>query len=198
MTIQNKFTFMQTGQMYNDLDPQLVAFRERSVLKTNEYNESFGQSPETRENVLRSILGSAGTNVHFEPVFRCEFGVNIHIGNDFYANFDCVLLDGGKITIGNNVLFGPRVGLYTSNHAYDAEERRNGGCFAKPINVGNDVWLGAGVHVMPGVTIGNNTIIGAGSIVTKDIPSNMIAAGVPCNVIRPITEADKSDYLNTL
>ena len=198
MNIKEKFTFMKTGKMYNDLDQEIVAFREKTVLKTNEYNQSFGLSSVVRQKILEELLGSAGKNVHFEPTLRCEFGVNIHIGDDFYANFDCVLLDAGGITIGNNVLFGPRVGLYTANHAFDAEERRNGGCFAKPIKVGNNVWIGAGVHIMPGVTIGDNTIIGSGSIVTSNIPSNVIATGSPCKVLREITEEDKTEYLNTL
>lgn len=198
MNIKEKFAFMKTGKMYNDLDPDIVAFREKTVLKTNEYNQSFGLSSGVRQKILEELLGSTGKNVHFEPTFRCEFGVNIHIGDDFYANFDCVLLDAGEITIGNNVLFGPRVGLYTANHAFDAEERKNGGCFAKSIKVGNNVWIGAGVHIMPGVTIGDNTIIGSGSIVTSNIPSSVIAAGSPCKVLREITEGDKTEYLNTL
>ncbi|MBV6738218.1 sugar O-acetyltransferase [Priestia megaterium] len=198
MNIKEKFAFMKTGKMYNDLDPDIVAFREKTVFKTNEYNQSFGLSSGVRQKILEELLGSIGKNVHFEPTLRCEFGVNIHIGDDFYANFDCVLLDAGGITIGNNVLFGPRVGLYTANHAFDAEERRNGGCFAKPIKVGNNVWVGAGVHIMPGVTIGDNTIIGSGSIVTSNIPSNVIATGSPCKVLREITEEDKTEYLYTL
>ncbi|MCM3340733.1 MULTISPECIES: sugar O-acetyltransferase [unclassified Paenibacillus] len=198
MSIQNKFDFMKTGKMYNDLDPEIVAYREKIVLKTNEYNQSFGQPRETREKILQEFMGSIGENVHFEPTFRCEFGANIHIGNDFYANFDCVMLDGGEITIGDNVLFGPRAGLYTSNHAINHEERKQGGCFSKPIRVGDNVWFGANVTVMPGVTIGDNTVIGAGSVVTSDIPSNVIAVGVPCKVLREITEADKTDYLLTL
>lgn len=105
-----------------------------------------------------------------------------------------VMLDGGGIEIGDHVLFGPRVGIYTSNHAVDAWERVNGACYARPVKIGNHVWVGAGVHINPGVTIGDNTIIGSGSVITKDIPANVIAAGVPCKVIREITEADKTGY----
>ena len=180
--------------MYNDLTEELVAARENTVFLTNEYNASFGKPSEEREAILKKLLKSIGTRVHFEPNFRCEFGYNISIGNNFYANFDCIMLDGGGIEIGDNVLFGPRVGIYTSNHAMDAWERVHGACYAKPVKIGNNVWLGAGVHINQGVTIGDNTIIGSGSVITKDIPANVVAAGVPCKVIRAITEKDRTGY----
>ncbi|MBP2623675.1 O-acetyltransferase [Streptococcus oricebi] len=180
--------------MYNDLTPELVEAREKVVFLTNAYNESFGKSAQEREAILKELFHSIGSNVHFEPTLRCEFGYNTSIGDNFYANFDCVLLDGGGITIGNNVLFGPRVGLYTSNHAIDAQERSQGACYAKPITIGDNVWLGAGVHVNQGVTIGKNSVIGSGSVVTHDIPDNVVAAGVPCRVIRQITENDRTGY----
>ena len=164
-----------------------VEAREKTVFLTNEYNASFGKPAEEREAILKKLLRSIGN-------FRCEFGYNISIGNNFYANFDCIMLNGGGIEIGDNVLFGPRVGIYTSNHAMDAWERTHGACYAKPVRIGNNVWVGAGVHINQGVTIGDNTIIGSGSVITKDIPANVVAAGVPCKVIREITEADKTGY----
>lgn len=187
---------MLSGEMYNDLTPFLVNQREKTVFLTNEYNNSFGKDKQIREDILKKILKSIGTNVHFEPNLRCEFGFNITIGNNFYANYDCILLDGNTITIADNVLFGPRVGLYTANHAIDAEERVAGGCYARPITIGNNVWVGANVDIMGGVTIGNNSIIGAGSVITKSIPENVIAAGVPCKVIREITKEDRTGYLS--
>lgn len=180
--------------MYNDLTKELVELREKTVFLTNEYNASFGKPQGEREAILKTLLKSIGTNVHFEPTFRCEFGCNISIGSSFYANFDCVMLDGGGIEIGDNVLFGPRVGIYTSNHAADAWERVNGACYAKPVKIGNNVWVGAGVHINQGITIGDNTIIGSGSVLTKDIPANVVAAGIPCKVIREITDKDKTGY----
>lgn len=185
---------MLSGKMYNDLDNDLVTQREKTVLLTNKYNASFGSTSEVREKILWELFENVGQGVHFEPNFRCEFGFNITIGNNFYANFDCIMLDGGKIHIGNNVLFGPRVGIYTSNHAIDATERVAGGCYAKPVTIQDNVWVGAGVHINQGITIGKNTIIGSGSVVTKDIPANVIAAGNPCKVIRPVTEEDKTGF----
>ena len=194
MTLTEQFEFIRSGQMYNDLKPELVAAREKAVFLTNEYNASFGQKAEVREALLAKLIGALGKHVHFEPTFRCEFGRNIKIGNNFYANFDCVLLDGGSIEIGDDVLFGPRVGIYTSNHAFDADERAAGACYAKSVKIGNRVWAGAGVNINQGVTIGDGAIIGSGSVITKDVPANVIAAGVPCKVIRQITEADRTGF----
>lgn len=194
MTLADQFDLIHSGIMYNDLTPELVNAREEAVFLTNDYNASFGKTAEMREAILRKLLGSLGSRVHFEPTFRCEFGRNIRIGNNFYANFDCVMLDGGSIEIGDDVLFGPRVGIYTSNHAKDAAERAAGGCYARPVKIGNRVWIGAGVHINQGVTIGDGAIVGSGSVVTKDIPAGVIAAGVPCRIIREITEADKTGF----
>ena len=194
MNLEEQRQFILNGNMYNDLSDELVEAREKTVFLTNEYNASFGKPAEEREAILKKLLKSIGKGVYFEPNFRCEFGYNISIGNNFYANFDCIMLDGGGIEIGDNVLFGPRVGIYTSNHAMDAWERTHGACYAKPVRIGNNVWIGANVSVLPGVTIGSSSIIGAGSVVNKDIPEGVIAAGNPCKVIRKITEEDKKKY----
>lgn len=185
---------MLSGEMYNDLSIELVQRREQVVFLTNDYNSTYGKPKEIREALLRKLLRRIGENVHFEPNFRCEFGFNISIGNNFFANFDCIMLDGNLITIGDNVLLGPRVGMYTANHALDPQERVMGGCYARPITIGDNVWIGAGVHLMGGVTVGRNSVIGAGSVVTKDVPENVIAAGTPCKVIREITEKDKTRF----
>lgn len=198
MNLEEQKERMLSGKMYNDLDEVLVTARKEAVFLTNEYNKSYGQPPEVREAILEKLLGKMGQDVFFEPDFRCEFGFHISIGNHFYANFDCVMLDGGGIVIGDNVMFGPRVGIYTSRHAFDAKERAKGACFAKPVRIGNNVWIGGGVHIDHGVTIGDNTIIGAGSVITRDIPADTVAAGVPCRVIRKITKQDKTDYLEFL
>lgn len=194
MTLDEHMALMRTGAMYNDLAPELVRAREATVVLSNRYNASFGRPAPEREAILRTLLGSVGQHVHFEPTLRCEFGRNISIGNNFYANFDCILLDAAPITIGDNVLFGPRVGLYSANHALDAVERAAGGCYARPICIGNGVWLGAGVHITPGVSIGAGSIVGAGSVVTRSVPAGVVAAGVPCRVIRALTPADRTGF----
>lgn len=195
MTLEERVRKMVSGEMYNDVSPELLPLRRRAVLLAREYNEAYGRSQEEREAILRKLMKSVGEGVHLEPDFRCEFGMNITLGDGFFANYDCVMLDCAEIVIGKNVLFGPRVGVYTANHATDPWERANGACYTKPVHIGNNVWIGAGAHINPGVTIGDNSIIGSGSVVTKDIPANVIAAGVPCKVIREITEADKTGYV---
>ena len=194
MNLQEQRALMLSGQMYNDLTPELVGARARAVELTDDYHRSLGRPQAEREALLRGFLAAIGSGVHFEPSFRCEFGFNIRIGSGFYANFDCVMLDGGEITIGDDVLLGPRVGLYTSNHAIDRAERIAGGCYARPIVVGDGVWVGGNVQINQGVTIGDGAIIGSGSVVTRDVPAGVIAAGVPCRVLRDITDADKTGF----
>lgn len=192
MNLDEKFAYMATGQTYNDLDPILVSARKESTKLTTAINNE--QDMAKKEVLIRNLFGSAGIAPDLNPNFRCEFGRNIHVGDYFYANYDTVILDGAKVTIGDRVLFGPKVGLYTSNHSFDAHEHELGGCIAKPITIGNRCWLAANVTVLPGVTIGDDVIIGAGSVVTHDIPSNVIAVGNPCHVLREITEADKTGF----
>lgn len=195
---ENYLDFIQFGKMYNDLADTLIQTRQTTMRALLTYNNLYGTDEPARKKILSDLLGSVGESVFFELGFRCEFGKHIHIGERFYSNFDCILLDGAEIRIGDDVLFGPRVGIFTTNHAIDPEERAAGACYAKPVSIGNKVWLGANVTVNQGVTIGENTIIGSGSVVTKDIPANVIAVGNPCRILRTITEADKTDYFSTL
>lgn len=197
MTMDEQRRLILSGAMYNDLTEELVAARARAVQATDRYNASVGQSAEVREALLRELLGHVGANAFFEPTFRCEFGDNISVGEGFYANFDCVMLDGGGITIGDHVLLGPRVSIYTTNHATDPAERAAGACYARPVVIGDAVWIGGGVTINPGVTIGEGAIIGSGSVVTHDVPARTVAAGVPARVLRTITEADRTTYLDT-
>jgi maltose O-acetyltransferase len=150
-----------------------------------------GRPAAEREELLAALLDRIGAGVHLEPTFRCEFGFNIEIGNNFYANFDCVMLDGGGITIGNNVLLGPRVSIYTTNHALDEAERRAGACTAKRVVVEDGVWVGGGVTINPGVQIGRGSVIGSGSVVTTSVPAHTVATGVPARVVRHITTDDR-------
>jgi maltose O-acetyltransferase len=195
MTLAEQLAQARSGAVYDDLTQELVIAREKVILLANRYNASFGSTSTEREAILRQLLGRMGNRVHFEPTFRCEFGQGIEIGDDFYANFDCIMLDAGGIEIGNKVLFGPRVGIYTSDHAIHPEERAAGACRARPVTIGNRVWIGAGVHINGGVTIDDDTIVGSGSVVTKSLPAGVIAAGVPARPIREITESDRTGFV---
>ncbi|WP_264581493.1 sugar O-acetyltransferase [Rhodoblastus acidophilus] len=185
---------MLSGAMYDDLTLELVEARAQAVHLSNAFNATWGQPQEVRDDALRHLVRSVGTGSTFEPVLRVEFGENITIGRNFFANFDCVILDAAEVTIGDFVLFGPRVGIYTANHAIDPGERDAGGCIARPVAIGDRCWIGGGVQIMGGVTIGNGAIVGAGSVVTKSVPANVVAGGVPARVIRPITEADRTGF----
>ena len=189
---------LQNGLLYNDFDEDLFQRRVAAKKLFKAYNKTDDDEIELRKEILHQLFKSIGKNVWIEPEFKCEFGKNITIEDDVYINFGCIILDCAEVTIGSHTLLGPNVGLYAANHSTDATERINGGCYGKPIHIGKNVWLGGDVKVVPGVTIGDSTIIGTGSIVTKDIPSNVIAVGNPCKVIREITDQDKTDYLKRM
>ncbi|MGG0464572.1 sugar O-acetyltransferase [Priestia aryabhattai] len=177
---------MRLGETYCDLEPELLKEREAAKKLTRLYNLTTNADKESRDNILDELFESRGKNTIIEPNFRVEYGFNINIGDNFFANYDAIILDCTKVTIGDDVLFGPRVGIYTANHVTDPEVRAKGDAYALPITIGNKVWLGANVIVNPGVTIGENSIIGSGSVVTQDIPSNVVAVGNPCKVIKKI------------
>lgn len=185
---------LQQGLIYNDFDEDLFERRVAAKKLFKAYNKTNDDEGELRNKILQQLFKQIGKNVWIEPDFKCEFGKNITIEDDVYINFGCIILDCAEVTIGSHTLFGPNIGLYPVNHSTDAQERINGGCYGKPILIGKNVWLGGDVKVLAGVTIGDNTIIGTGSIVTKDIPSNVIAVGNPCKVIREITDKDKTEY----
>ena len=148
---------------------------------------------------LKEILGKTGEHLWIEAPFHCDYGWNIEVGNNFFANYNLVILDVGKVTIGHNVLFAPNVSIYTAGHPLDPERRNSGLEYGIPITIGDNVWIGGNAVILPGVRIGDNTVIGAGSVVSKDIPDCVVAAGNPCKVIREITEEDKKyDFKNRL
>ena len=189
---------LQNGQMYNDFDDDLFQRRVAAKKLFRVYNRTEDEDVELRKSIMKELFKKLGENVWIEPDFRCEFGRNITIDDNVYINFGCVILDCADVFIGANTLLGPNVGIYPVNHAIDAQERINGGCCAKPVHIGRNVWFGGDVKVLAGVTIGDNTVIGTGSIVTKDIPANVIAVGNPCKVLRQITDADKTEYSEIL
>ena len=160
-----------------------------------EYNHTRPSDMETREKLLRKIFGRLGKEPYVEPNIFCGFGYNIEAGDRFFVNNNCVFVDPGKIIFGDDVKIAPQCGFYTALHPLDPEQRKANYEAAYPITVGNNVWFGGGVKVLPGVTIGDNAVIGAGSVVTKNIPANVLAVGNPCCVVRELTEADKLRYL---
>lgn len=179
---------MLAGLLYNSsglLDERLHAKK-----LCREYNNSDPDDSKTRRKILTSLLGSVKNNFWFEPPFLCDYGYNIEVGENFYSNYNLVVLDCNKVTFGDNVFIAPNVGIYTAGHPIVAEQRNREIEYAYPITIGSDVWIGAGSQILPGVTIGDNVVIGAGSVVTKDIPSNVVAYGNPCKVVREITDDD--------
>ena len=159
-----------------------------------EYNHTRPSDMKRREELIRKLFGKVGEAPYVEPNIFCGFGWNIEVGDHFFANNNCVFVDPGKITFGDYVFIGPQCGFYTAVHPLDAQQRDAGLEAAYPIRVGSHVWFGGGVKVMPGVTIGSDVVIGGGSVVIRDIPDHVLAAGNPCRVIRPITEDDKKRY----
>ena len=172
-------------------DKELINDRIAAKELCFEYNSTRPSDGEKQKELLTRLLGKTRENFCITAPFWCDYGYNIEIGKNFYANHNLVILDGAKVTFGNNVFIAPNCGFHTAGHPIDAERRNKGLEYAYPISVGNDVWIGAGVQVMPGVTIGSNVVIGGGSVVVKDIPDNSVAVDNPCRVIRPITEEDK-------
>lgn len=177
---------MIAGLDYNPSDAELLYDRINVKTLCQYYNQLSPKEFETRKSNLRKIFGKIGENPFVEPNFFCDYGYNIEVGDNFYANHNLVILDCTKVKMGDNVWIGPNCGFYTATHPLNSKERASGIESAKPITVGNNVWFGGNVCVMPGVTIGDNTVIGAGSVVTKDIPSNVLAVGNPCRPIKDV------------
>jgi len=180
---------MLAGELYDPGDPQLIAERRRCRELLKLLNDSREGQDEERQRLLAELFGRT-TDAWIQLPFYCDYGTNISLGAKVCFNFNCVVLDVMPVTIGDNVLFGPAVQLYTATHPINAAERRTGLELAKPISIGSDVWIGGGTIICPGVTIGDRSVIGAGSVVTRSIPTDVTAAGNPCRVIRSLASAD--------
>lgn len=187
---------MQAGKLYDaNYDTELLAERAACADLTFELNQIRPSDAATKNELVRRILGKVGNNCTIISPFFCDYGKQIEVGDNFFANMNCVILDEAPVRFGHNVFIAPNCGFYTAGHPLDAERRNKGLEYAKPITIGNDVWIGAGVSVLPGVTNGAGAVIGAGSVVNKDIPAGVVAAGNPCRVIRAINDEDKKRYL---
>jgi maltose O-acetyltransferase len=175
---------MLAGELYNALDEQLSTERLKARLLIKALNDSREDELEERNRILQELIPDAGEGLWLQPPFYCDYGYNIKVGSKVFFNFNCVILDVTQVTIGDRTLFGPNVQIYTATHPLNHQERASGLEFAKPITIGEDVWVGGSVVICPGVTIGDRSVIGAGSVVTRDIPADVFAAGNPCRVIR--------------
>jgi maltose O-acetyltransferase len=179
---------MINGELYDASDPVLKSDRLNARRLTRLYNETLETERDKRMAILKQLFGSTGEKLYIEPIFHCDYGYNIHVGEHFYANFDCVFLDICEIRIGDNCMFAPGVHIYTAAHPLNAKLRISGAEFGKPVTIGDNVWVGGRAVINPGVTIGNNVVVGSGSVVTKDVPDNVVVAGNPARILKRIEE----------
>ena len=186
---------MMSGMLYDASDNhELLDILAATSEKCYDYNQLRPHQAEERKALLKQILGKTGERFKITPPFFCDYGFNIEVGEDVFANTNLVILDEAKVTFGDHVFIAPNCAFYTAGHPLDAQQRNDGLQYSLPITVGNNVWFGGNVCVMPGVTIGDNTVIAGGSVVVHDIPSGVLAAGNPCRVVRPITPDDRLKY----
>lgn len=177
---------MIAGEIYDPADPILLKDREEARRKVRIYNQSLESEEEKRTELLKELLGSTGEKLYMEPNIRFDYGYNTYVGENFYANFDCTILDVSEVRIGDNCMLGPSVQIYTATHPLHPTERNSGIEYAKPITIGNNVWIGGSAVICPGVTIGNNVVVAAGAVVTKNVPDNVVVGGNPAKVIKKI------------
>ncbi|GGZ31784.1 maltose O-acetyltransferase [Echinicola pacifica] len=177
---------MLSGELYNAMDPELTSEREAARDLLHEFNTKRETETTSTAQLLKQLMPESGENIWIQPPFYCDYGYNIKTGKGVFFNFNCVVLDVMPVTIGHRSLIGPNVQIYTATHPLDFQERASGLESAKPIHIGDDVWIGGSVVICPGVTIGNRSVIGAGSVVTRDIPDDTLAAGNPCKIIRKL------------
>lgn len=179
---------MLAGEMYDPQDAELRQNRMNARRLSRLFNETTEMDGQDRTALLKKLFGSTGDNIHIEPNIRCDYGFNMHVGTNFYANFDCVFLDVCEIRIGNNCMISPGVHIYTATHPLEAASRTSGEEFGKPVTIGHNVWIGGRAIINPGITIGDNAIIASGAVVTHDVPANSVVGGNPARVIKQIEE----------
>ena len=189
---------MISGKTYKAFGDELLAERQYAKEMIFDFNSLRPNQIDERNEILKRLLGKTKDKYFIEPPFRCDYGYNIEIGENFYSNYNLIILDCAPVKIGDNVLIGPNVSIYTAGHPLHYEIRNQEYEYAFPIIIGDNVWIGGNVVINPGVSIGENSVIGSGSVVTKDIPKNVIAIGNPCKVLRVITDDDKHYYFKNL
>ncbi|OHX48075.1 sugar O-acetyltransferase [Cytobacillus oceanisediminis] len=177
---------MLAGEMYDPADPVLLKEREEARGKVRIYNQTLETEGEKRTKLLKELLGSTGKNVYMEPNIRFDYGYNTHVGENFFANFDCTILDVSEVRFGDNCMLAPGVQIYTATHPLHPADRNSGREYAKPIMFGNNVWIGGSAVINPGVTIGDNVVIASGAVVTTDVPDNVVVGGNPAKIIKQI------------
>ncbi len=179
---------LDNGEWYYFLDEEVVQRKANAAKLCQEFNDISATEPEKQTAKIKEIFGSYGKNISVQSRFNCDCGKNIHVGNDFLSNYNLTILDIAPVNIGNNVMIGPNVDIYTVNHPMTAKGRREYMGKGFPVNIGNDVWIGGKVSIMPGVTIGNNVVVAAGAVVTKNVPDNSLVGGVPAKIIKQLSE----------
>lgn len=177
---------MLAGMLYEAWDEELTNDRKNARKLTRLFNNTTEEEDPYRIHLLKKLFGSTGENIYVEPTFRCDYGYNIHVGENFFANFDCVILDVCKVKIGKNCFIAPKVAIYTATHPINASERIAGPEYGKPVTIGDNVWIGGSTVINPGVTIGDNVVIASGAVVTKDVPDNVVVGGNPAKIIKYI------------
>lgn len=181
---EEEWNKMLSGEFYNAAHPEFLHRLEVTREKVWEFNRLNPSKTGELRSIFRSIVEDCGEKFHVNQPFRCDYGCNIHIGNNFFANFNLTILDEAPVTMGDNVFIGPNVSIYTACHPLDPEERNTAVEWAEPVTIGNSVWIGGSATILPGVTIGDNCVIGAGSVVTKDVPANTVVGGNPARIIK--------------
>jgi maltose O-acetyltransferase len=177
---------MLRGDLYDASDPELVAERKSARELARRYNETTEAEGDRRRELLSELFGSIGGNAVVETPFRCDYGYNVHVGDDFYANFDCVVLDVCRVDVGDRCLFGPGVHVYTATHPVDRDERAAGTEYGRPLSIGDDVWVGGRAVLNPGVEVGDGAVVASGAVVTEDVPGGVVVGGNPARVIREL------------
>jgi maltose O-acetyltransferase len=177
---------MLTGELYNPADPELVKERNNARGLTRLYNQTLETEDNKRTDLLKQLFGSTGETLVIEPNFRCDYGSNIHVGENFFANFDCTFLDVCEIRVGDNCFIAPGVHIYTATHPLNPQERISGLEYGKPVTIGNNVWIGGNAVINPGVHIGDNVVVASGAVVIKDVPNSVVVGGNPAKIIKQL------------